>query len=48
MGNVVRETDALGNTTASTYDLANQRISECDARGHLMHFKYDNNGNNDS
>jgi len=45
MGNVVRETDALGNTTVSTYDLANQRISERDERGHLMHFEYDNNGN---
>jgi RHS repeat-associated protein len=44
-GRVVSTTNALGQTSQSTYDLLNRVTKVTDALGHLTSFGYDDNGN---
>ena len=43
-GNVLSETDALGNTTTLTYNLMNRLLGERDARNGGVSFSYDSEG----
>ena len=44
-GNILTNTDALGNTTTYTYDNMNRLLTQTDARGGVIRYAYDNMGN---
>ena len=44
-GNILTETDALGNETVYTYDAMNRLLTSTDARGGVIQYTYDTIGN---